>query len=72
MPEGDVISQSDEELLKELKTGQTFYLKVFIENFFMIFQHLFVFNSKKMGKSFLQFKNAYCSCYFFYLYIFYL
>ncbi|VDK85091.1 unnamed protein product [Litomosoides sigmodontis] len=27
MPEGDVISQSDEELLKELKTGQTFYLK---------------------------------------------
>ncbi|CAG9536667.1 unnamed protein product [Cercopithifilaria johnstoni] len=27
MPEGDVISPNDEELLKELKTGQTFYLK---------------------------------------------
>ncbi|VDK86152.1 unnamed protein product [Onchocerca ochengi] len=25
--EGDVITPSDEELLKELKTGQTFYLK---------------------------------------------
>ncbi|VDO52503.1 unnamed protein product [Brugia timori] len=27
LEDGDVISPSDEELLKELKTGQTFYLK---------------------------------------------
>lgn len=42
MPEdGDVISSSDEELLKELKTGQTFYLRVFFTDNFLKFLYIY-------------------------------